>query len=288
MKDNFSTPTTPLTTRRSTRTGLPPLRPYFGEAWGYRSFAIYWSRAEVKARNFETFFGRVWHFINPFLFGLIYFVFVGIVGGGGFDDMERLALIVGNLYVWVFLSTTISTGVGAVQVGSGGILAQSAIPRIVLPAAAAITSGNLFLRSLIAYVPLHIVARRGLHLEMLLIPYLVLLTAITALGLALLFAVANVYFRDVSRLLPHALRLWMYLSPVIWAYPRALEGAELAQLNPMFHGIGAWTIAYGGSLSSSGPSLLAMMIVFTLFAVSCLAAGVLAFLYREDEFAVRN
>lgn len=277
-----------LISRRSTRTGIPPLRVYLRDAWHFRIFAIHWSRADVKARNFETFFGRVWHIINPLLFGLIYFVFVGIVGGGGFSDMERLAMIVGNLYVWLFFSGAITASVAAVQSGAGGILAMSSIPRVVLPIASTLTATNLFARSLLAYVPLHLIGQRGLHLEMLWIPYLALLTVLAGLGVALLMSVLNVYFRDVSRLLPHMLRLWMYLSPVIWDYTRVLDNAELARLNPLYPAMTAWTISFGGTLAPEGPGIAAQAGWFTLWAVAVLVVGFLVFVSREDEFAVRN
>ncbi len=282
--------TEPPISRRTTTLGLPPLRDYLSEAWRYRTFAWYWSKADIKARNFETVLGRVWHVLNPLLFGLIYFIFVGILSGG-LGDAERLALIVGNLYVWMFFSGTITTGVGTIQNASGGLLSQSAIPRVVLPTASAISSINLFLRSLIAYVPIHFLAGRGIHLEMLWIPVLIVITAFFGLGLSLLFAVLNVYVRDVSRLLPHALRLWLYLSPVIWAYTQVLGPSTLetlARINPLYSGMAAWTIAFGGSLDPTGPSIVGLIAVFAAWSVGSLLVGFLIFVAREDEFAVRN
>ena len=281
----------PTISRRATRSGLPQLSHYFAEAYRYRTFAFYWSKADIKARNFETTLGRLWHFLNPFLFGLIYFVFVGIISGGGLDDTERLAFIVGNLYVWTLFSTTITMGVGSVQGGAGGVTAQTAIPRVVLPLASTLTAGNLFVRSLVAYVPLHLIAGRGLHWEMLWLPVLLLITAAFGLGLSLLLGVLNVYFRDVSRLLPHFLRLWLYLSPAIWEYTRVLSSEPvdtIARLNPMFSGMTAWTISFGGPLASDGPTMGTAILVFLGWAVAALVVGFLFFVSREDDFAVKN
>jgi teichoic acid transport system permease protein len=281
----------PPITRKTTRWGLPPLGDYLAEAYRYRTFAIYWSKADIKARNFETFFGRAWHVLNPLLFGLIYFIFVGILSNTGLDDIDRLALIVGNLYVWVFFSSAVITGVGAVQGGAGGLMSQSAIPRIVLPAASTLTAANLFLRSLLAYVPFHFLAERGVHANLLWIPVLILLTGLFGFGLSLLFAVLNVYLRDTSRLLPHAFRLWLYLTPAIWEYTRVLGDSTLdvlARLNPMFSGMTAWTIAFGGSLDPSGPSIGFEVLVFAGWAVLATLVGFLIFVMKEDDFAVRN
>jgi teichoic acid transport system permease protein len=265
------------------------LRDYFREAWRFRTFALYWSRADIKARNFDTQFGRFWHYLNPLLFGLIYFVFVGIVSGG-FGDTKRLAFIISNLYVWLFMSTTITSGVSSIQGGAGGIMAQSAIPRAILPIASTLTSFNLFLRSLVAYIPIHFAAGRTLHIENLWLPVLAVLMACLALGLAMLMAVLNVYIRDVSRLLPHMLRLGMYLSPVIWEYTRISgDGAEsLARFNPMYPVMASWTIAFGGQIEGSDFSMVTGVLVFAAIAVAALAIGLLVFVAREEDFAVRN
>lgn len=287
----MTTSDSPTITRRATRTGLPPLGQYLSEAWRYRTFAVYWSRAEIKSRNFETSLGRLWHFLNPLLFGLIYFIFIGIISGGGLDNTSRLGFIVANLYAWTYFSTIITTGMGSVHGGGGGVTGQSAIPRVVLPFASTLTAANLFLRSLIAYIPIHILADRGLHWGQLLLPVMVVITGMFGLGLALVFAVLNVYFRDVSRLIPHFLRLWLYLSPALWAYTRLFDQGlveTVAQLNPMYWGMTAWTMTYGGPLSAEGPSYGMALLIFTACAVATLVIGFFTFISREDEFAVRN
>ena len=240
----------PTISRRATKTGVPQLGHYLAEAFRYRTFAVYWSKADLKARNFETILGRLWHYLNPLLFGIIYFIFIGILSED-LGNLDRLAFIVGNLYVWTFFSTIINTGIGSVRGGGGGVAAQSAIPRVVLPYASTLTAASLFMKSLVAYIPIHIVANRGLHWEMLGLPLLMVITGVFGFGLALLFAVLNMYFRDVSRLMPHLLRLWLYLSPAIWAYTRIAGEStleSLAKLNPMYWGMTAWTIGFGGPL----------------------------------------
>jgi len=281
-----------LLVRRATRSGLPPLRDYLKEAYRFRTFAIYWSKGELKSRNFDTLLGRLWHYLNPFLFGLIYFVFVGILTGGGLDSSKRLAFMVFNLYVWTLLiSQIIVTSANSVRNGGGGVLANSAIPRVVIPAASSLSALNLFLRSLIAYVPLHFAASRGFHMEFLWFPILLFLTFLFAFGIALIAATVNIYFRDVSRFLPHFLRLWMYLSPAIWEYQRALESGTvymLARLNPTYSLFSAWTMIIGSPDVVDGPSIARQVLIFSLWAIPIAIIGFLVFVSREDEFAIRN
>jgi len=281
----------PLVTRKATRSGLPVLSTYFSEVWRFRVFAWRWSLSEIKSLNFETLLGRVWHIINPLLFGLIYFVFVGIVSGRGLDSVSMLAAIVGNLYAWVYFSSIVTSGIAAVHSGAGGVSSQSGIPKIVVPIASTMTASNLFLRSLIAYVLIHLVAQRGLHLEMLLSPVVALLIAMFGIGCGLILATLNVYIRDISRLVPHVLRLLMYLSPVIWPYTKVLGDGALnffARLNPFYSGITAWMISLGGTLDPDGPKILEQIGIFAIWSISTFVVGMFLFISKEDEFAIRN
>ena len=67
-----------------------------------------------------------------------------------------------------------------------------------------------------------------------------------AMGLAAFFAALQVYFRDTSSFLPFFVRIWMYLSPILWA-PEHIIGRfsgpimTLIQLNPMYSMIGGYT-----------------------------------------------
>ena len=49
------------------------------------------------------------------------------------------------------------------------------------------------------------------------IPVLALLTVFCALGMAMLLATMQVYFRDTRSFLPYFMRLWFFASPVLWA-----------------------------------------------------------------------
>jgi len=120
---------------------------------------------------------------------------------------------------------------------------------------------------------------------------LLALTFLFAFGIALIAATVNIYLRDVSRFLPHFLRLWMYLSPAIWEYQRALESGTiyfLARLNPTYSLFSAWTMALGSAETVDGPSLAKQVGIFSLWAIPTVIVGFLIFVSREDEFAIRN
>jgi homopolymeric O-antigen transport system permease protein len=49
------------------------------------------------------------------------------------------------------------------------------------------------------------------------IPVIAVVQLLFTLGVATLLAAVNVFYRDVSNLSRHVLRMWFYLSPVLWS-----------------------------------------------------------------------
>ena len=63
------------------RAGLPPLIPYFRELWHRRAFAAEMSKATMRGANTSTFFGQLWLVLNPLLLAAVYYLLVTIIRG---------------------------------------------------------------------------------------------------------------------------------------------------------------------------------------------------------------
>src|SRR5665811_1108703 len=66
-------------------------------------------------------------------------------------------------------------------------------------------------------------------------------------GLAMVFGTLQVYFRDVASFLPYFIRIWLYLSPVIYyveSLPKNMKAFEV--FNPLFPLSGGYGEALGG------------------------------------------
>src|SRR5215218_1326149 len=170
------------------RTGVPPLGAYLRDLWARRDFVLELARTTLRAQHFNTTLGQLWLVINPLLLGLVAF----------------------NL-----VSTSIQQGARSV-VGGGRLILNSAFPRTVLPLASVLTAFMRFLPTLGVYAVVHAVAGLpvGLHL-LWAIPILGLLLVFAA-GAAMIAAAAQVYIRDLTNILPYFLRIWLYVSPVLY------------------------------------------------------------------------
>ncbi|MFP5333971.1 MAG: ABC transporter permease [Actinomycetes bacterium] len=263
------------------RAGLPPLRPYVTELWRRREFAAELSRANMRAANTRTFFGQIWLVLNPLLLAGVYYVLVSILANRG--GLDYLTHLVAGLFAYYFVSGSVSAGSASVT-GGGSLISNMAFPRLLMPLSAVRTAFYRFLPTMVVYLVFHAVSGTRWSWAMLLAPYFLLTLMVFAAGLAAMFAALQVYFRDTSSFLPYFLRIWLYLSPIIWYVedvPAQLR--PFMVLNPLYSMIGGWT----DLLVRSQVPALSVWVAAAVWALVAAAVGSLFFISRERDFAVR-
>lgn len=270
------------------KAGLPPLVPYFKELWHRRGFAAELSKATMRGANANTFFGQAWLVLNPLLMSAIYYLLVTIIRNR--HEPLFFTHLTLSLFAFTLIQTSVSTGATSVT-GSGKLVMNTAFPRLLIPLAAVRTAFFRFLPTLVVYLAIHAIFSftHGLPWSprMLLSVYFLLCMVLMGMGLAAVFATMQVYFRDTSSFLPYFLRLWLYLSPVLWN-PEMLQQMDrtiqtIAHLNPAYHMLTGYAdLMQGGPMP--GP---VTWIVSAAVALVVLVAGFLFFMSRERDFAVR-
>ncbi len=264
------------------RRGLPALRPYLSELWRRRHFAIELARSEVRTQNTGTGLGQLWLVLNPLLLTVVYYLLTAIIAGrpGG---AAYLAHIMAGLFLFYFLSGCVTGGAGSI-VGGGRLVLNTAFPKLLLPVSVVLLNAMRFVPALGVYAVVHVAAGLPSSPAQLwgLLP--LLLVVLFATGLASFTATLTLYLRDTRAFLPYVMRVWLYLSPVLWLpeqVPHAF--AAIRWLNPLFPLLGAWSDAVVEGVRPS----TTMLVVGTAWAVGALVVGALFLLSREREFAVR-
>jgi teichoic acid transport system permease protein len=278
-----STATEPLQVFEPHTRQVPPLGPYLRELWRRRRFALHLARMNLKAASYDTAFGQLWQVLNPLLLAGVYFLLFGIILGGDRGNADYLSVLLAGLFAFTF--TRNALGLGATSIVSGGrLILNTAFPRALLPLSAVASALLLYVPMLAVYGVFHLIGGQPVGWQLLWVPLLVAIHTVFNLGLALVFAALTVYFRDTSSFLPYLLRIWLYLSPVLWAVEDTPERIRpLLAINPLFPLFGAWhEVLLDGT--SPSPGLLGYA---ALWAVGLLLAGGWFFLTREREFAVR-
>jgi lipopolysaccharide transport system permease protein len=223
-------PAEPLVTiQPSGRWGVFNLR----DLWSYRELLYFLIWRDVKVRYKQTALGVAWAIIQPLFTMLIFTLFFGRLAGVPSDNIPYPVFAYAGLLPWTFFANAVSNS-GNSLVGSANLITKVYFPRMIIPAAA-VGAGLVDLGiSFVVLIPLMIYYGITITWSLLLLPVLVMLTALLALGTGMWLSALNVKYRDVRFVLPFLIQLWMFVSPVI--YPTSFLPQRwrlLFALNPM-------------------------------------------------------
>jgi teichoic acid transport system permease protein len=264
------------------RVGLPPLGRYLHELWRRREFALELSRTTLSARHFKTALGQIWLVVNPLMLAIVYFILVSILRGGT-RGWPFFAHLIAGLFAFNFFSQSVSKGARSVVRG-GRLILNSAFPRSLLPISAVITAFMQFLPTLIIYAIVHAIAGLPFGFHLLWAIPIIALLVVFATGVATFVSAAQVYFRDISSFLPYMLRIWLYGSPILYYVDEVPDRfLPLVYANPLTPLLACWSDV----LNLGQAPRPELMLAGAAWALAALVVGMLFFISREREFAVR-
>ncbi len=269
------------------RAGLPKMREYFKELWRRRDFAMELSHTNMRAANTNTVLGQAWLVINPLLLAGVYFLLVVVLRGGETDWTEIFPQIASGLFLFFYLTGSIQSCATSIT-NAGSLILNMNFPKMLLIFSNVYLAFRRFLPTLLVYAVIHIAARKPWTFHMLWIPVVILAVTVLGVGIGSLVATWQLYFRDTAQFLPYFIRIWLYASPVLYSAEVFLTGPIGSRLglwsliNPMFSPLGVWSDALNGIQ----PPWLYVGVMFA-WAFGMLIVGVLYFMSREREFAVR-
>ncbi len=258
-----------------------PVAAYVREIREHRSVLFQLVRQQITLRYRRTFLGYLWTLLNPLLMmGVTSVVFSAIFK----MDLKSYAVFLFSGIIAFNLFATVVTQSGQALIGNEQLIKKIYIPKILFPLA---TSTALLIDSLLMFLSLFlIVVAIGGHITpalfAILPAYLLLFTF--SFGLALIFSVSAVYFRDLQHVIGIFMQALVFLSPVYYK-PEALSGkVEWAmQLNPLTQFIEMFRLPI---FMGEFPSARSVMLSAAFAAVS-IVVGLLFFRRHERLVAFR-
>ena len=197
------------------RYALPKLGPYFRDLWDRRQFATHMASSTLKGQHFDSFFGQFWLVLNPMLLALVYFLLTSVLAGSGGGLKHFVGLLTG-LFAFFYTRNIIQFASQSIT-GGGKMIINMSFPKMLLPLSTTFTAMLMYFPTLLVYGVFYAVVHRGVTWNVLWVIPIFLIQTIFSYGLGLLFAAVTLYFRDMSTLLPYMLRIWMYVSPVLFS-----------------------------------------------------------------------
>ena len=273
--------TQPIVVYLPFKAGLPPMRAYLRSLWHRRAFISEFARSGLREQNYGSFFGQLWLVLNPLLLSGVYFLLIYVIGGT--SDATRFGHLTSTLFLFYLIANSLTGGVKAITSGQRLIL-NTSFPRIMLPVSAVVIAIFKFMPTLVVAFAIHAILGLPYSWNMLWAFPILFVAVVMALGMAITISCINVYFRDISSMLPYLTRSLLYLSPVLYEASKISESIKRFEvLNPIFYLLDSWSSVM---VYAQAPTVYGLVHA-SIFAFVIFIVGTYFFLSRERDFAVR-
>lgn len=251
------------------------------EIWQYKELLYFFTWRDLKVRYKQTAIGATWAIFQPFVTMVVFSVFFGQLAKMPSDGVPYPIFVYSGLLFWGFFSGALSS-TSFCLTSNQGIITKVYFPRLILPLSSVITQLVDFFVAAAMLVILMIYY--GYHpgiVGVLLLPVLLLITFMAAVGGGLVLAAINVKYRDVRYALPYFIQMLLYITPVI--YPASIAGkySWILAINPM---TGVIQNVRAALLGTAPINWLLIGISFVATSV-LLGVGIIVFKKTERYFA---
>lgn len=201
------------------------------ELWIRKDLIKYFVRTHLKLIYANKLLGYLWTLFDPLMMMLVYILLVVVIfkrGGPQFPILLFSALL-----AWRWFTFSVASSVNSIT--SKAALVQTVrFPTAVLPISRVLVGLVNYLLGLFVLFPLLFIFDASITIHVLWMPVLIFIQFLFTLGIALLFAMLGVYFRDLENILQFGLRMWFYLSPALYSAAEAIPEHFLPiyMLNP--------------------------------------------------------
>ncbi|MFI5154475.1 MAG: ABC transporter permease [Chitinophagales bacterium] len=204
----------------------------------YKDLLFRFVRRDIIASYQQTILGPIWVFLQPLLTTVVYFIIFRKIANIPTADAPPILFYLPGIIIWTYFSDCF-TGVMNTFLYNAYIFSKVYFPRVIVPIS------NVFFHSfrLGIQLVLFLIVYAFFAFRMpqirpsayiLLLPYLLILTAGFALGAGLIISVLTAKYRDLDNILQFLLRLFMFATPVV--YPVSLVPEQYRYffwLNPL-------------------------------------------------------
>ncbi|MBS1573205.1 MAG: ABC transporter permease [Bacteroidetes bacterium] len=187
---------------------------YWKDLWNYRELFYILSWRDIKVRYKQTVLGILWAVIRPLLTMIVFTVLFGKVAKmDTLSTMPYSIIVFAGLLAWQFFSAAISESSNSL-IENVNLVTKVYFPRLIIPVSSIITCFIDFLISFIILLLLFIVFQYTPPIQILALPFFVLLLFIVTIGSGLLLTTLNVKYRDFRYIVPFIVQFGLFISPV--------------------------------------------------------------------------
>ncbi len=259
--------------------GLPNIG--IKELFSYRELLYFLVWRDIKVRYKQTILGAAWAIIQPFFTMVVFSLFFGLLAKIPSDNVPYPIFSYAALVPWTFFANGLSQSAESL-VGSANLIRKVYFPRLTIPIASVVSGVIDFSLAFIILLLMMVFYGIVPTINIIWLPYFIVLAFITALGVGIWLSAFNVQFRDVRYTVPFIIQFWLFATPI--AYPSSIlpePWRTLYGINPMVGVVEGFRWALLGTETAPGPIIL----VSTIVAIAVLVGGTYYFRRMEETFA---
>lgn len=212
----------------------------FNELWKYRDLCSLFVKRNVITQYKQTILGPLWFIIQPLMTTFMFMIVFGGIAKISTDGLPQPLFYMAGICFWQYFSDCL-TKTSNTFVENAAIFGKVYFPRLIVPLANVVSNlvrfAIQFALFLLIYFYYLIFTDAPIHINCyaLLIPLLIIMLALTALGFGILFSSMTTKYRDLQILLTFLVSLWQYATPVIYPLSTITNPKVklIMQLNPL-------------------------------------------------------
>ncbi|TVZ85808.1 teichoic acid transport system permease protein [Aeribacillus composti] len=210
---------------------------------------------ELKSKNKNNYLGMAWEVINPLIQILIYwFVFGSIQKRADIQvipgmDVPFIAWLMGGFILWTFFYQSTIQGSKSIYTRLA-MLSKMNFPMSAIPSFVIFSQFYVHLFMLIIVLILLQFMGYFINVYYLQLIYFMFATICLLFAVSLIMSTLSTIIRDVHMFLNATLRMFLYLSPVLWPISAVLDNATIItilKLNPLYYLIEGYRSAFFGT-----------------------------------------
>jgi lipopolysaccharide transport system permease protein len=251
------------------------------DVWQYRELLYFLAWRDIKVRYKQTVLGAAWAIIQPFFTMVVFSLFFGKLAKIPSDGIPYPLFAFAALVPWTMFANGLSHSADSL-VASSNLIKKVYFPRLVIPISSVLTGLVDFLLAFAVLLGMMLYYGSVPTLNVIWLPFFVILALVTSLGTGFWLSAMNVQFRDVRYTIPFLIQFWLFATPI--AYPSSLldePWRTIYGLNPMVGVVEGFRWALLGTQTAPGATILVSAIV----AVTLLVTGAFFFRRMEKTFA---
>lgn len=250
---------------------------------------------DLKVRYKSSLLGFVWSWLNPLLlmavFTVVFTIMLPNLSIPKFPVFVMCALL-----PWNFFNTSVMSATQSI-VQNGHLIKKVYFPREILPISTVLSNFVNFVLALPVLFALILVFRVPLNIWLVYLPIIMLVQLAFTVGIALVLATLNLFYRDTLVIMEVVMQAWFFLTPIFYPVEllpesKVLLGAVLPVrrltyiLNPMASIIASYRSVLYGFTNGSPPTAPALDFFSrtVVTALGVLVVGYFVFTHYSHRF----